>query len=121
MAVGYATLYGDMAGGFSPLKDIPKLLVYELANFINQSGNIIPQRIIDRPPSAELRADQKDEDSLPPYEILDPILEMYIEQDKSPQQIINIGFDKNDVMPVINLVDRSEFKRRQAPPGVKNK
>lgn len=119
MAVGYATLYGDMAGGFSPLKDIPKLLVYELANFINQSGNIIPQRIIDRPPSAELRADQKDEDSLPPYEILDPILEMYIEQDKSPQQIINIGFDKNDVMPVINLVDRSEFKRRQAPPGVK--
>lgn len=119
MAVGYATLYGDMAGGFSPLKDIPKLLVYELANFLNQSGNIIPQRIIDRPPSAELRADQKDEDSLPPYEILDPILEMYIEQDNSPQQIINNGFDKNDVMPVITLVDRSEFKRRQAPPGVK--
>lgn len=119
MAVGYATLYGDMAGGFSPLKDIPKLLVYELANFINQSGNIIPQRIIDRPPSAELRADQKDEDSLPPYDILDPILEMYIEQDNSPQQIINNGFDEHDVMPVINLVDRTEFKRRQAPPGVK--
>jgi NAD+ synthase (glutamine-hydrolysing) len=119
MAVGYATLYGDMAGGFSPLKDIPKLLVYELANFINQSDNIIPQRIIDRPPSAELRADQKDEDSLPPYDILDPILEMYIEQDNSPQQIINNGFDEHDVMPVINLVDRTEFKRRQAPPGVK--
>ncbi len=119
MAVGYATLYGDMAGGFAPLKDIPKLQVYALANYINEQKLIIPQRIIDRPPSAELRDDQKDEDSLPPYEILDPILKMYIEEDKSPEQIIANGYSKEHVIPVINLVDRSEFKRRQAPPGVK--
>ncbi|NNE36741.1 MAG: NAD(+) synthase, partial [Gammaproteobacteria bacterium] len=119
MAVGYATLYGDMAGGFAPLKDIPKLQVYALANYINQQNNVIPQRIIDRPPSAELRDDQKDEDSLPPYEVLDPILKMYIEEDMSPQQIIASGYAKEHVLPVIYLVDRSEFKRRQAPPGVK--
>lgn len=119
MAVGYATLYGDMAGGFSPLKDIPKLLVYELAKLKNEHEIVIPERIIDRPPSAELRNDQKDEDSLPPYDILDPILEMYIEQDKSPQQIIESGHHKEHVLPVIDLVDQSEFKRRQAPPGVK--
>jgi len=119
MAVGYATLYGDMAGGFSPLKDIPKLQVYALAKYINQQQMLIPQRIIDRPPSAELRDDQKDEDSLPPYDILDPILKMYIEEDKSPQQIIESGYSKDHVLPVINLVDQSEFKRRQAPPGVK--
>ena len=119
MAVGYATLYGDMAGGFAPLKDVSKLLVYELAKWRSRSEQIIPRRIIDRPPSAELRHDQKDEDSLPPYSVLDPILERYIELDQSPEEIIDSGFDKNTVHEVIRLVDRNEYKRRQAAPGVK--
>ena len=119
MAVGYATLYGDMAGGFAPLKDVSKLLVYELSKWRNQRGQIIPHRIIDRPPSAELRRDQKDEDSLPPYSILDPVLERYIELDQSPEQIISSGFDEHTVREVIRLVDRNEYKRRQAAPGVK--
>lgn len=119
MAVGYATLYGDMAGGFAPLKDVPKLLVYELAKWRNRDKEVIPQRVIDRPPSAELRPDQKDEDSLPSYEILDPILERYIEQDISPERIITEGFDEEDVRQVVRLVDLNEYKRRQSPPGVR--
>jgi len=119
MAVGYATLYGDMAGGFAPLKDVSKLLVYDLSKWRNQRGQVIPQRVIDRPPSAELRPDQMDEDSLPSYDILDPILERYIELDQSPQQITDAGFDGDTVREVIRLVDRNEYKRRQAAPGVK--
>jgi len=119
MSVGYATLYGDMAGGFAPLKDIPKLMVFELAKWRNEQQQIIPQRVIDRPPSAELREDQKDEDSLPPYDILDPILERYIELDQSPAEIIESGFDAEIVKQIVLLVDRNEYKRRQAAPGVK--
>ena len=119
MAVGYATLYGDMAGGFAPLKDVPKILVYELSRWRNRNGEIIPQRIIDRPPTAELRFDQKDEDSLPGYDVLDPILEKYIEQDRTPAEIIAEGYDRDTVYKVIRLVDRNEYKRRQAAPGVR--
>ena len=119
MAVGYATLYGDMAGGFAPLKDVPKTLVYKLSRWRNRTGEIIPQRIIDRPPSAELRFDQKDEDSLPGYDVLDPILEKYIELDLTPGEIINAGYDRDTVYQVIRLVDRNEYKRRQAAPGVR--
>ena len=119
MAVGYATLYGDMAGGFAPLKDVPKMRVFELARFRNRRSSVIPQRIIDRPPSAELAPDQKDEDSLPPYQILDEILELFVEQDYAREQIIGRGFDKDVVARVIRLVFRNEYKRRQAPPGVK--
>lgn len=119
MAVGYATLYGDMAGGFAPLKDVAKMLVYELARWRNREEEIIPVRVIDRPPSAELRPDQKDEDSLPAYEILDPILERYIEQDESPEKIIAAGFSEEDVRHVVRLVDLNEYKRRQAAPGVR--
>ena len=119
MAVGYATLYGDMAGGFAPLKDIPKLLVYRLANWRNAQSAAIPARVIERPPSAELRPDQKDSDSLPPYEILDPILERYIELDQTPHQIAAHGFDLATVKRVAAMVDRNEYKRRQAAPGVR--
>ncbi|MCK5668056.1 MAG: NAD+ synthase, partial [Gammaproteobacteria bacterium] len=119
MSVGYATLYGDMAGGFAPLKDIPKVMVFELAEWRNKQQQIIPQRVIDRPPSAELREDQKDEDSLPPYTILDPILERYIELDQSPAEIIESGFDAEIVKQLVSLIDRNEYKRRQAAPGVR--
>ncbi len=119
MAVGYATLYGDMAGGFAPIKDCSKLLVYRLANYRNSLGRVIPQRVIDRPPSAELRAEQKDSDSLPPYEILDPILEAFIEEDLSVDEIQARGFDRATVGRVLDLVKRNEYKRRQAPPGVR--
>ena len=119
MAVGYATLYGDMAGGFAPLKDVPKILVYKLSRWRNRTGEIIPQRIIDRPPSAELRFDQKDEDSLPGYDVLDPILEKYIELDHTPSEIIDAGYDRDTVYQVIRLVDKNEYKRRQAAPGVR--
>ena len=119
MAVGYATLYGDMAGGFAPLKDVPKTLVYRLSRWRNRAGEIIPQRIIDRPPTAELRYDQKDEDSLPGYDVLDPILEKYIELDQTPGEIIDAGYDRDAVYQVIRLVDRNEYKRRQAAPGVR--
>jgi NAD+ synthase (glutamine-hydrolysing) len=119
MSVGYATLYGDMAGGFAPIKDVPKLLVYKLAEYRNRQGAVIPQRVLDRPPSAELAPDQKDEDSLPPYEMLDPVLEMYIEQDCSIEDIVAAGFDEEIVRRVAMLVDRNEYKRRQAPPGVR--
>ena len=119
MAVGYATLYGDMAGGFAPLKDVPKTLVYALARYRNSLSRVIPERIIERPPSAELAPQQLDQDSLPPYEILDRILELFIEQDRSRDEIIARGFDKETVFEVIKLVFRSEYKRRQAPPGIR--
>ncbi len=119
MSVGYATLYGDMAGGFAPLKDVPKLLVYRLAEYRNSLSPVIPPRVFERAPSAELRPNQKDEDSLPPYSILDPILEMYVEQDKSVEDIVAAGFPEREVIRVAQMVDRNEYKRRQAPPGVK--
>jgi len=119
MAVGYATLYGDMAGGFAPIKDCSKLLVYRLAVWRNAQSRVIPPRVIERPPSAELRADQKDTDSLPPYEILDPILEAFIEEDLSVDQIAARGFDRATVGRILDLVRRNEYKRRQAPPGVR--
>ncbi len=119
MAVGYATLYGDMAGGFAPIKDCSKLLVYRLAAYRNALGRVIPQRVIDRPPSAELRPDQKDSDSLPPYNVLDPILEAFIEEDLSVDEIEARGFDRVTVARVLDLVKRNEYKRRQAPPGVR--
>ena len=119
MSVGYATLYGDMAGGFAPIKDVPKLLVYRLCEYRNSLGRVIPQRVLERPPSAELAPDQKDADSLPDYAVLDPILERYIEQDQSVEQIVAAGFDKATVERVAGLVDRNEYQRRQAPPGVR--
>jgi NAD+ synthase (glutamine-hydrolysing) len=119
MAVGYATLYGDMAGGFAPIKDCSKLLVYRLASWRNSKSPVIPQRVIDRPPSAELRPDQKDSDSLPPYEVLDPILEAFIEDDLSVDQIAARGFDRATVGRILEMVKRNEYKRRQAPPGVR--
>jgi NAD+ synthase (glutamine-hydrolysing) len=119
MSVGYATLYGDMAGGFAPLKDVSKLNVYALARYRNSISPAIPTRVIERPPSAELAPDQKDEDSLPPYEILDPILEAYIENDVSVEEIIAQGYDADVVKRVAWLVDVNEYKRRQAPPGVR--
>jgi NAD+ synthase (glutamine-hydrolysing) len=119
MAVGYATLYGDMAGGFAPIKDCSKLLVYRLAAYRNALGRVIPQRVIDRPPSAELRHEQKDSDSLPPYAILDPILEAFIEEDLSVDELEARGFDRATVGRVLDLVKRNEYKRRQAPPGVR--
>jgi NAD+ synthase (glutamine-hydrolysing) len=119
MAVGYATLYGDMAGGFAPIKDCSKMLVYRLAAYRNALGRVIPQRVIDRPPSAELRHEQKDSDSLPPYEVLDPILEAFIEEDLSVDELEARGFDRATVGRVLDLVKRNEYKRRQAPPGVR--
>lgn len=119
LAVGYSTLYGDMAGGFDVLKDVPKMLVYELCRYRNSLGPCIPQRVIDRPPSAELRPDQKDEDSLPPYDILDRILELYVEEDQSAEAIIATGIAREQVERVVRLVDLNEYKRRQAPVGVR--
>ncbi|MBX2849311.1 MAG: NAD+ synthase [Acidiferrobacterales bacterium] len=119
MSVGYATLYGDMVGGYNAIKDVPKVLVYELAKYRNTISPVIPERVITREPSAELRPDQIDTDSLPPYEILDPILELYVEQDCPPKEIVARGFDSEYVAQVIRMVDRNEYKRRQAAPGVR--
>ncbi|MGD7035774.1 NAD+ synthase [Methylotuvimicrobium buryatense] len=119
MSVGYATLYGDMAGGFAPIKDVPKLLVYALARYRNSISKVIPDRVITRPPSAELAPDQVDQDSLPPYEVLDPILERYVEFDQSADEIIAAGFAAEHVVRAITLVDRNEYKRRQSPPGIR--
>ncbi len=119
MAVGYATLYGDMAGGFAPLKDVPKMEVYRLAEWRNRQQPVIPRRVIERPPSAELAPDQKDEDSLPPYPILDSILELYVELDRCPEDIVAAGFDPPTVARVVGMVNRNEYKRRQAAPGVR--
>ncbi|MGD0621958.1 MAG: NAD+ synthase [Thermacetogeniaceae bacterium] len=121
LSVGYATLYGDMAGGFAVLKDIPKTLVYRLCHYFNRRAGqmVIPQRVFDKAPTAELRPDQRDEDDLPPYAILDQIIEAYVEDDRSPQEIVDRGFDPGVVARVIRMIDRNEYKRRQAPPGVK--
>ncbi len=121
LAVGYCTLYGDMAGGLAVIADLPKMMVYELADHINKLHNreVIPESTINKAPSAELRPDQKDEDSLPPYHILDPILHSYIEDNLSAEAIINAGFDRETVERVIYMVDRAEFKRRQAAPGLR--
>ena len=126
MAMGYATLYGDMAGGFAVLKDVPKTTVYQLCRWRNGQGSafgtandVIPAAILDKPPSAELRKDQLDADSLPAYEVLDPVVEAYVEDDLSYQEMVAEGFDPHVVRQVIAAVDRNEYKRRQAPPGVK--
>ncbi len=121
MATGYSTLYGDMAGGFAVIKDIPKTMAYQLAEYRNslEKRDLIPESVITKAPSAELRPDQKDTDTLPPYELLDPILTAYVEEDKSVRQIVNMGYDEAVVKQVARLVDTSEYKRRQAPPGIK--
>jgi NAD+ synthase (glutamine-hydrolysing) len=120
-AVGYTTIYGDMAGGFAPLKDVYKTWVYRLARWYNayKGKEIIPERIITKPPSAELRPNQTDQDSLPPYEVLDQILQLYIEEGLSPQRIAERGFDLSTVQKVVRLLHRAEYKRKQAPIGVK--
>ena len=121
LSVGYSTLYGDLAGGYAVIKDVPKTLVYELSRHRNQIAgtDVIPASIVERAPSAELRPDQRDEDSLPPYERLDPILEGYVEDDLDREALIASGHDPADVDTVIRLVDLAEYKRRQAPPGVR--
>ena len=122
MAMGYATLYGDMVGGFAVLKDVPKTLVYELARWRNANGgngDVIPDAILAKPPSAELKPGQKDQDTLPPYELLDAVVKAYVEEDRSYQDMVEMGFDAQVVKQVIATVDRNEYKRRQAPPGVK--
>ncbi|MDR5683855.1 MAG: NAD+ synthase [Armatimonadota bacterium] len=119
LSVGYATLYGDMAGGFAVLKDVPKTLVYALARHRNARGRVIPEGVLTRAPTAELRPNQTDQDTLPPYDVLDPILERYVEHDVPPEEIVRAGFDANTVARVVRMVDRSEYKRRQAPPGIK--
>jgi NAD+ synthase (glutamine-hydrolysing) len=125
MAVGYSTLYGDLAGGFAPIKDVPKTLVYDVCRWRNADAAArgepepIPQSIVDKPPSAELRPDQRDTDSLPPYDVLDPIIEAYVEDDLSPGEIVAAGNDVDTVERVVSMIDRAEYKRRQAPPGVK--
>ncbi len=119
VGVGYCTLYGDTAGGFAVIKDIPKTLVYKLARYRNSLSPVIPERVFTKPPSAELRPDQKDTDSLPPYEILDSILHACVEEDRSVEEIVAMGFDEELVRRVAKMVDRNEYKRRQSPPGVK--
>jgi NAD+ synthase (glutamine-hydrolysing) len=121
VSVGYCTLYGDTAGGFAVIKDVPKTLVYQLAGHVNASAGreVIPRRVFEKPPSAELRPDQRDEDDLGPYATLDPILRAYVEEDRSLAEIVAMGFDEATVRRVIRMVDRNEYKRRQAPPGVK--
>lgn len=120
-SVGYCTLYGDTAGGFAVIKDVPKTMVYELAKHRNSIGNqgVIPGRVLTKPPTAELRPNQKDSDSLPPYSILDPILKAYVEEDKCLEEILRMGFEANVVKEIIRLVDKNEYKRRQSPPGIK--
>jgi NAD+ synthase (glutamine-hydrolysing) len=121
MSVGYCTLYGDMAGGYAVLKDVPKTLVYQLAEFRNRRDGkaVIPWRVLEKAPSAELRPNHTDEDSLPPYPTLDPILQAYVEEDKGLEEIAKMGFKKELIKDVIRMVDINEYKRRQSPPGVK--
>jgi NAD+ synthase (glutamine-hydrolysing) len=119
MAVGYATLYGDMAGGFAVLKDVPKTLVYRLSTYRNTISRVIPRRIIDRPPTAELRPNQTDQDHLPPYEILDAIIEAYVERDVSAAEIVSQGYDPAVVKRIIRLINLAEYKRRQSAPGIR--
>jgi NAD+ synthase (glutamine-hydrolysing) len=120
-SIGYCTLYGDMAGGFAVIKDVPKTLVYELARYRNsrRKSNVIPERVIEKEPSAELRPEQKDTDTLPPYPILDPILQAYVEEDRDLEGILSLGFEEGMVKNIIDRVDRNEYKRRQSPPGIK--
>ena len=119
MAIGYCTLYGDMSGGLAVISDVPKTMVYELARYINRNDEIIPVDIINKPPSAELKPDQKDQDSLPPYDILDSILNYYLDKGISPTDILKMDFNPEIVNWVINAVNRNEYKRRQAAPGLK--
>jgi NAD+ synthase (glutamine-hydrolysing) len=121
VGVGYCTIYGDMVGGFSVLKDVPKTMVYRLAKHVNQNGKgvTIPKSIIEKPPSAELRPDQRDQDSLPPYPILDSILEAYVEKDLGVREIAELGFDRKTIREVARLVESNEYKRRQGAPGIK--
>jgi NAD+ synthase (glutamine-hydrolysing) len=119
LAVGYCTLYGDMNGGLAVISDVPKTMVYRIARFINRDKEVIPERIIQKPPSAELKPDQFDQDDLPPYEILDDILKAYIEDNKAPKEIIEMGFEPSTVMDIIKRVDQNEYKRYQSPPGLK--
>src|SRR5260370_1612930 len=125
MATGYCTLYGDMAGGFAVLKDVLKTLLYDLCRYRNSLAeergekSVIPEAVLEKPPSAELRPNQKDVDSLPPYDVLDPILQAYVEEDRTFEEMLAMGFERKTVERVIRLVDLSEYKRRQAPPGVK--
>jgi NAD+ synthetase len=119
MAVGYCTLYGDMNGGLAVLADVPKVMVYELARYLNRSGSVIPERIITRPPSAELKPDQTDQDDLPPYEVLDALLKGYLEEGLSVSELVGQGFAESLVRDVIRRIKRNEYKRRQAPIGLK--
>jgi NAD+ synthase (glutamine-hydrolysing) len=119
LSVGYATLYGDMAGGFAILKDVPKTWVYRLARWRNTIGGVIPERVIEKPPSAELRENQFDSDALPPYEVLDPIVAAYVEEDRSAEEIEKAGFERAVVHRVLDMIDRADYKRRQAPPGIR--
>ena len=119
MAVGYCTLYGDMSGGLAVIADVPKLMVYSLAHYVNREQTIIPVRTIEKPPSAELAPDQTDQDDLPPYEILDQILGAWLEENRSMAEIIKMGFDRDTVEDVIRRIKTSEYKRKQAPPGLK--
>ena len=120
-SAGYSTLYGDMAGGFALLKDVYKTMVYQLARHRNQRGGapVIPERTLSRPPSAELKPDQTDQDTLPPYDVLDAILRFYVEEDRSVRDIAGLGYDEALVRRVVGMVDRAEYKRRQSPPGLK--
>jgi NAD+ synthase (glutamine-hydrolysing) len=119
MSTGYCTLYGDMAGGFAIIKDVPKMLVYELSNYRNSISKVIPESVIEREPTAELKPNQKDTDSLPPYPLLDPILKAYVEEDRGIDEIVALGYDEKTVRRVARMVDLSEYKRRQGPPGIK--
>jgi NAD+ synthetase len=119
VAVGYCTLYGDMTGGLAAISDVPKTLVYRLAHYINQHGEIIPPNIIARPPSAELKPNQTDQDTLPPYDVLDAVLAGYLEEHKKPREIIAAGYDRRLVREIIRRVEQNEYKREQAPPGLK--
>ena len=118
-AVGYSTLYGDMVGAYAPIKDIPKTLIYKISKFINSNEDIIPERIITRAPSAELKPNQTDQDSLPAYDELDKIIELFIDEGQSVDEIISMGFKAQTVKKIVKLILRSEFKRRQSPPGPK--
>ncbi len=121
LSVGYSTLYGDTAGGFAVIKDVPKLLVYGLCEYVNARAGrtIVPESVLTKPPSAELRPDQRDDQSLPPYDVLDPILEAYVENDRTATELIADGFDAATVRRITRLVDLAEYKRRQSPPGVR--
>jgi NAD+ synthase (glutamine-hydrolysing) len=119
MSTGYATLYGDMAGGFALIKDVSKMHVYDISNYRNSISPVIPQRIISKAPTAELKPNQKDQDTLPPYDILDGVLLEYIEKERSAHEIVKKGYKKDIVDKVVSMVDKNEYKRRQAPPGIK--